>query len=1107
MKWSEISQDARYINAPANEKAFMRDSYYKDVVEKSPGYKPEYETQTRAMIFDEQKPMIESLREKPGEVRELKALPGKYTFGDRMKARYGRLRASMNRKLSIFAKEGVKGLTLDNFEIDDLPLWIDAPEKSFAKQMLKVEPATTTEKILGDVTRLGYSLIPFYYGSKLVGLGKVGMGKAAITGRAALLGGVLGAAEKPPELKEGAGIKEQVVGRGIGAAKGAAIFGGLTAGGFAAQNVLSKYSRGALLNTIKSARRNVKEVLKIGVDKLDTTKAYELLKSLPAKEQHAIFNILRGKHNMPQKIYKSWFEKNIGGPLYQSFVDKLDKVMPARVKEKFLYRVNEPEAYSKMAETRIRNLANWQDEAMEVEKTLTEGVSRAESMALLRAIKEPTQMEIIRTMRPDLYDRAILARQVIDRGSVSLADLKTLPEQTRETILDNVGSYVKRVYEKPGVERIKERFFLGRRKMREPRLLEKGKPARVRYEKGYKAELGDIKSELDYVDDIKRLEGVGDITKARLKRAGYGSVDRLAKSNPDDIRKIVGTRSKVSAENIIAQADATSKYKVRLNQRSNEVNNLLKKPVKKPDIPMEIRQKLGEVTTAGKPVKESIKTIGYKVETARLFEETAGNPMLSTSDEILGLRQGWKQMPDSIGMGSLRNKWVHPAVAKDIDGILKTTHAVDRVYQSILSAWKMGKTVMNPATHARNVMSNTMLLNMSGTPSYRIPDLLSASLDDIMNKTPLYKKLSKLGLGRSTFATGEIQALQNVYSGKTTVSEILEAGGKRFNRSAFGGMNRMYQLEEELFKIARVRYLKEQGLNLPNAMADAEKWLFNYSKIPEFIKKLRTSPLGAPFITFQYKAMPRALEAIMKRPMTILKYPLLLGAMEKYAIKKFNLKPHQVAKMKGQKPLTYILPFLDSNDNFRIFDMQYIVPYGQLFETRNVFGYELPTFGLGQNPIYSTAFNVAQANRDPFSGREVYDETARPVRTAKGNFKYMGQLLLPPLTPGIGYSFEKIQKAAEGRTDRYGMKTDYWFEVIDAIAGLKTKPVNASVEEYKRMKAQEWLFRKYSGKVSSIKRNQSLLPKERNKEIVELRKDYIYATNDLWKGIRKKVKP
>src|SRR3990167_4814489 len=89
----------------------------------------------------------------------------------------------------------------------------------------------------------------------------------------------------------------------------------------------------------------------------------------------------------------------------------------------------------------------------------------------------------------------------------------------------------------------------------------------------------------------------------------------------------------------------------------------------------------------------------------------------------------------------------------------------------------------------------------------------------------------------------------------------------RFSQSKTGqSAGRLYQAEEEFFKLAKFIHNKEKGMDTKAAVADANHWLFDYSEVPKFVDWARNSPLGAPFITFTWKALPVIVESFVTAP-------------------------------------------------------------------------------------------------------------------------------------------------------------------------------------------------------------------------------------------------
>jgi len=316
----------------------------------------------------------------------------------------------------------------------------------------------------------------------------------------------------------------------------------------------------------------------------------------------------------------------------------------------------------------------------------------------------------------------------------------------------------------------------------------------------------------------------------------------------------------------------------------------------------------------------------------------------------------------------------------------------------------------------------------------------------------------------------------------------------------FKSLERLYQAEEEVFKIAKTRYLLEKGFTLNNAYKESEKWLFNYNKIPDFINQVRNSPFGAPFITFQYKAIPRTIEALIKNPLDVLKYPLLFVAMENLAKAKFGLTDTDMDILKKDKPFNYLLPFTDSNGQFRMYNLQYTLPYGNIVGAgESLWG----ATGLGTNPIFSIPGGLI-FNRNPLTGREIYDKDSTKFKQFQQKFDYTMKQTLPSLTPIIGYSAETLGKSINGiPLDRYGTKPDYWFELIGTIVGMKTKPVSLPIEYYKFFKESSYLKQDFERAKNSIIRDQSLKPEQAEQQLKEAMDSYIDNMNEQMKIIEK----
>ena len=89
---------------------------------------------------------------------------------------------------------------------------------------------------------------------------------------------------------------------------------------------------------------------------------------------------------------------------------------------------------------------------------------------------------------------------------------------------------------------------------------------------------------------------------------------------------------------------------------------------------------------------------------------------------------GYQEAKSHRGL-DLKGHYVHPEAYHWLNGANGLDKAWYGLYEinRVMNAWKFGKTILNPATHMRNTMSNTMFATMSGmvpwSPSFKSIDI------------------------------------------------------------------------------------------------------------------------------------------------------------------------------------------------------------------------------------------------------------------------------------------------------------------------------------------------------------------------------------------------
>jgi len=137
------------------------------------------------------------------------------------------------------------------------------------------------------------------------------------------------------------------------------------------------------------------------------------------------------------------------------------------------------------------------------------------------------------------------------------------------------------------------------------------------------------------------------------------------------------------------------------------INRLKKKNV---DIPDEVLDALGEITEAGYPTAKALIQMTDLVEKGKFFNTVAQSPQLASKVAV----EGFTQLPVNKGLGKLSGSFVQAPAADYLNEMVRVKGPTEKVLNKIIGGFKFNKVILNPATHARNNMSNLILNNMEG---------------------------------------------------------------------------------------------------------------------------------------------------------------------------------------------------------------------------------------------------------------------------------------------------------------------------------------------------------------------------------------------------------
>ena len=274
-------------------------------------------------------------------------------------------------------------------------------------------------------------------------------------------------------------------------------------------------------------------------------------------------------------------------------------------------------------------------------------------------------------------------------------------------------------------------------------------------------------------------------------------------------------------------------------------------------------------------------------------------------------------------------------------------------------------------------------------------------------------------------------------------------------------LGNLYQGEENMAKMAAFIHQRKAGIGVEEAWKAAESATFNYAQVTPFIRKLRESLFGVPFITFTAKVTPIVLE-------TALKAPHRIGAIGKIKQGIENLSDIKVTDRERAAEPPWIkdgfyvkLPMQDSEGRSAYFDLTYILPFGDLlagnFFERNIsretgIRESLPLSAVKKAPFIALITELGK-NKD-FYGNKIWKESDPLEKQTLDIMRHLTKTMAPPLIsdelPG-GYNSKGVQQQKGIRgvltpQDKANQQRTLMQELLRNV-GAKVQPIDADIQE------------------------------------------------------------
>lgn len=490
------------------------------------------------------------------------------------------------------------------------------------------------------------------------------------------------------------------------------------------------------------------------------------------------------------------------------------------------------------------------------------------------------------------------------------------------------------------------------------------------------------------------------------------------------------------------------------------------------DMPEEVRKALGQIDEAGYPTADTLLRLTKAVEDGKFYKAVAEK--FGQKDAAEGL----SKLPVTPRLGALSGLHVPQPIFDAINEEVKTASGFQKAMRPIVAGFKYGKVILNPATHARNIMSNFLLNHFEGMNPLD-PRAMKAyavgGKQAFAKSGKWYDEAKKVGLGMDTYAANEIRSFLEM-------PEVAGQGKKA--KQYISKIADAYQREEEWAKLSQYIFQRTtKGLPPEEAWRVAERATFNYAQVTPFIRTMRESIFGFPFLTFTAKATPQVAKTVATHPTRISNIGKIRQGIENQANLKETAQERAVEPDWIRNAFYMKLPWKDSLGRSAYLDLTYILPFGDLLSGGVINQNISRESGLPENPVRgalrnSPFFNLIAelASNQDFYGNKIVRESDTTYNQGADLLRHMALTYLPPLSGeiipgGIQASGERRKagaervmqnKAKQNTIEGGGAQTRTGMEELLRQVGVKIDPMDLktqkSYSENERLKAIQTLL-------------------------------------------------
>jgi len=513
----------------------------------------------------------------------------------------------------------------------------------------------------------------------------------------------------------------------------------------------------------------------------------------------------------------------------------------------------------------------------------------------------------------------------------------------------------------------------------------------------------------------------------------------------------------------------------------------------------------------------------YKDAEARRANRLADR-MDQAADDALGQITGdfedYSQLPNTARYGRLRGLWVRKEIFDDIMGVSALQSPSAGFFQSlfgyggvgthITQLWKMGKVALNPPSHVRNMLSNAVMLQLSGVSLPMVPKRLYDAAMQIVNNGPAYQIAKKYGLTESSFSAQELfRAKRELLDLQAHLKALGPMGQiRRIGAIISDFAGDTYQFEDALFKVAKILDEVGKGTDEATAAIEAQKWMFDYSLVPNWVRYARNAPIGAPFITYAYKVLPRLLEVAALHPQRFLPWVGLFYGLQYAVTSMWDVDDDDLERMKMALPKwlqdrghTAVLPYKDEDGRWQVVDLGYFFPWTMYTESlgqlaKGEVQESVQTLGLVGGPIADLLI-AWKTGRDPFTERAIVNPGDPPHKQAVAIMSYLWDMAMPPFVSSRGLLSPmglidpayggKVVQATMGVTDKHGEQKATLTQAMLAAGGVNLYAMRPETTRLSNIQRQKYEMDQVEVRLKGLLRDRSITPERRKQIVAEYR--------------------